>query len=249
MRPLRMPARPYAPARPQSQLQLLPQSQLQPQVSGERRCLPALLPARSPARSPVRPAAGLPVRLAAVMVAVTAAATGCVSVGDGDAHRVAPSHSAGQPGGPAPDGMSAESGGGRGFGLEAGGDGKHTHAGKRRPKDAKDAKSPSAQEADGVPAAVPVEPGSSVRATPTAPAPSPPTRAPAPPTESAAPPTEAPAPSSSPPPPAEPSSSAHEGTGPQLADRVSVPAPAAGTPAYAVPAAGSPVASPVPLTY
>jgi hypothetical protein len=226
VRPSYVPVRLNAPARPL------------PQLPG-RRCLPVLSQAPSPVPSPVRPPTGLsvgltarlpvrlPFRLAAVMVAVTAAATGCVNVGegDGDTHRAGPSHSAGQPGGEAPDGVSTVSDGGGGYGVDAGGDGKHGHGGKTRHGHPASPPAPSAREADGVAASVPVRPGSSARPTPTVPAPPTPTRTPVP-TESAAPPAETSAPPSSPP-PAEPSSSAHEGAGPQLADRQAAPAPAA----------------------
>ncbi|PNG16385.1 hypothetical protein C1J00_42195, partial [Streptomyces cahuitamycinicus] len=58
----------------------------------------------------------VPVRLAATVVAVAAAA-GCMSVGDDAGGSVKPSHSAGQRGGEAPDGGPAVSGGGAGFGA------------------------------------------------------------------------------------------------------------------------------------
>jgi hypothetical protein len=201
---------------------------------------------------PVRPRLSgrrrLPVRLAAVMVAVTAAATGCVSVGDGDAHRAGPSRSAGQPGGEVPDGMSAESGGGGGggYGVGAGGDGKHAHAGKAKHGDSSPSSSPPSREVDGVAVSAPVKPGGSTRPTPTVPAPPVPTRTSGP-TGTATPTETTPPPSS--PPSAVPSSSAHEGTGPQLADREVAPAPAAGTPAFGNVAMGPPVASSVPLAY
>ncbi|ELP61714.1 hypothetical protein STRTUCAR8_05911, partial [Streptomyces turgidiscabies Car8] len=69
----------------------------------------------------------VPVRLAATVVAVVAAA-GCMSVGDGDAGQVKPSHSAGQKGAKAPDGGSAVTGGGgSGWAGGSGGDAKHGH--------------------------------------------------------------------------------------------------------------------------
>ncbi|MEV5906631.1 hypothetical protein AB0L81_43370, partial [Streptomyces sp. NPDC052127] len=67
----------------------------------------------------------VPVRLAATVMAVAAAA-GCMSVGHEEGGRAKPSHSAGQRGGEAPGGVSAGSGGGFGMGA-AGGDGKHGH--------------------------------------------------------------------------------------------------------------------------
>ncbi|NEA94112.1 hypothetical protein G3I22_17615, partial [Actinospica acidiphila] len=64
----------------------------------------------------------VPVRLAATVVAVAAAA-GCVSVGDDDAGgKAAPSHSAGRSGGEAPDGGTDRVGGKAGHGA-AGADG------------------------------------------------------------------------------------------------------------------------------
>jgi hypothetical protein len=240
VRPSYVPVRLNAPDRP------LPQPpgrrcppvppQAPPPVSGRVRSLPAALPVRLPARLPVR----LPFRLAAVMVAVTAAATGCVNVGEGegDTHRAGPSHSAGQPGGAAPDGMSTVSDAGSGYGVGAGGDGKHGHGGAVRHGHPASPPTPPAREVDGVVASVPARPGSSARPTPSVPAPPTPTRTPVP-TESPAPPPETSAPPS-PPPPAEPSSSAHEGAGPQLADRQAVPAPVAGAPAFGTLAEGPP---------
>ena len=65
----------------------------------------------------------VPVRLAATVVAVAAAA-GCMSVGDDTGGSVKPSHSAGQRGGEAPDGGSAVPGGGAGFGAAGAGGGR-----------------------------------------------------------------------------------------------------------------------------
>ncbi|WP_143662142.1 hypothetical protein, partial [Streptomyces glaucescens] len=62
----------------------------------------------------------VPVRLAATLLAVTAAA-GCMSVGDDDGGRAEPSHSAGPEGGEAPGGFPAVTGGGAGYqGVAAG---------------------------------------------------------------------------------------------------------------------------------
>ena len=62
----------------------------------------------------------VPVRLAATVMAVAAAA-GCMSVGDdGAAGARKPSHSAGQRGGEAPDGGPAVSGGGAGYAAAGG---------------------------------------------------------------------------------------------------------------------------------
>ena len=72
----------------------------------------------------------VPVRLAATVMAVAAAA-GCMSVGD-DGDRPAPSHSAGQRGGEAPDGGSAVSGGGAGFHGAKGAEGDGRFAEARR---------------------------------------------------------------------------------------------------------------------
>ncbi|MFI8241183.1 hypothetical protein ACIF83_28625 [Streptomyces sp. NPDC085866] len=164
----------------------------------------------------------VPVRLAATVLALTAAA-GCVSVGDDADGRAGPSHSAGQRGGEAPDGGPVEGGGGFGYGGGGRGDGKHEHGGKKKRGES------------AAPSATPSVPGSASVAPPksgktTNPAPTQ-TVEPTP-TQTAEPqptPTEEPTPASPPPPSAEPSSSAHEETGTQLAQRE--PAPAAGTPA------------------
>ncbi|MFF4270747.1 hypothetical protein [Streptomyces sp. NPDC001536] len=167
----------------------------------------------------------VPVRLAATVMAVAAAA-GCMSVGDDDGGKSAkPSHSAGQRGGEAPDGGSAVSGGGDGYGV-AGADGKH---GKKKGKGkAGESASPSASESAGESASpsADVKPGKTDKPQPT------PTKPPPTPTKPPEP-TPTPTPTPDPPSPtptaAEPSSSAHPGTEPQLTQRE--PAPAAGTPA------------------
>ncbi|EPJ34557.1 hypothetical protein STAFG_8369 [Streptomyces afghaniensis 772] len=80
----------------------------------------------------------VPVRLAATVVAVAAAA-GCMSVGDDGAGGSAkPSHSAGRHGGEAPDGGSAVSGGGAGFGTAADGERGHGKGKKAKGKKGKD---------------------------------------------------------------------------------------------------------------
>lgn len=168
----------------------------------------------------------VPVRLAATVLAVAAAA-GCMSVGDEEGDRVRPSHSAGQRGGGAPDGDAAGTGG-RFGGDGAGGDGKHAHGkGGRGEASASAAASASPSAGRSAPASAgPVKPGTSGQPgvpTPPGPQPTAPTRDPAP---------EPPAPTPEPPSPtpeptvAEPSSSAHEGDGgpaAQLADREPAP--------------------------
>ncbi|MEV5147666.1 hypothetical protein AB0L14_25565 [Streptomyces sp. NPDC052727] len=165
----------------------------------------------------------VPVRLAVAVLAVTAAA-GCVNVGD-DAGRVRPSHSAGQRGAEAPDGGPVPGVGG--FAEEGGGagDGKHGHGGKaKRGKPGSASASPSAARSA---SHAPAEPGRTAEPGEPVPTKAPPT----PPVTSAPPepPASTPPPPVSEPPSAEPSSSAHEETGPQLVQRV--PAPAAGVPA------------------
>ncbi|MEU3858004.1 hypothetical protein AB0F03_11600 [Streptomyces sp. NPDC028722] len=164
----------------------------------------------------------VPVRLAVTVLAVTAAA-GCMNVGD-DAGRARPAHSAGRHGGDAPGGGPAGGVGGVGGPgrEEPAADGKHGHGGKKKPGGSRSASAgpTGARSAS----AVPVEPGKS--AGPGEPVPSmvPPT----PPASTAPPepPASTPPPPVSEPPSAEPSSSAHEETGPQLVQRE--PAPAAG---------------------
>jgi hypothetical protein len=169
----------------------------------------------------------VPVRLAATVVAIAAAA-GCMSVGDDGADgNVRPSHSAGQRGAKAPDGGSAVSGG-AGYGVGAT-DGERGHGkgkdgkGKGAPDESGDPSvSPSAEAGGSAP--TDEKPGKPARPTPPrASAPSP-TRTPDP--EPTPTPSE---PSTSPDPTPEPSSSAHEPPGPQLAQRE--PAPEAGVPA------------------
>lgn len=165
----------------------------------------------------------VPVRLVVTVLAVTAAA-GCVNVGD-DAGRARPSHSAGQRGGEAPDGWPVGGEGALGHGG-AGADGKHGHGGKaKRGESASASATPSGPRSA---SAAPTKPGKTVA--PGDPAPTqgqpepPPTSAPP------EPPATTPPPPPTEPPSAEPSSSAHEGTGPQLVQREPVPAPAAGIP-------------------
>lgn len=172
----------------------------------------------------------VPVRLAATVVAVAAAA-GCMSVGDDDAGgSVKPSHSAGQRGGEAPDGGPAVSGGGAGFGA-AGADGERGRGkggkGKRGKgggagESVSPAVSPSADVSPTVPGRD--KPGGPVRPTPKPPVPPAPTR-----TAEPEPTPTPPEPTASPEPTPEPSSSAHEPPGPQLGQRE--PAPEAGAPA------------------
>ncbi|MFD9394305.1 hypothetical protein ACFWBB_27305 [Streptomyces sp. NPDC060000] len=177
----------------------------------------------------------VPVRLAATVMAVAAAA-GCMSVGDEEGGRTRPSHSAGQRGGEAPGRDSEGAGGGFGMGA-AGGDGKHGHGKGDRGK----AKAPASASAvpptgGSAPASAgAVKPGKSEKPgapTPTGGQSTAPTRSPDP---------EPPAPTPEPPSPtpeptvAEPSSSAHEGDGgaaAQLMDREPAPeaAPEADSP-------------------
>ncbi|GAA2222046.1 hypothetical protein GCM10010360_46970 [Streptomyces nogalater] len=178
----------------------------------------------------VRPLS-VPARLAATVLAVTAAA-GCVNVGD-DAGRPRPSRSAGQPAGEAPDGGPVQ---GMDGPVEAAGhgDGKHGHGGKVKPGESGSATpAPSgAGSASGPPdkpgkpgkQGEPGEPGTTEAPGGPAPTKEPPT----PPASSAppAPPATTEPPPATEPPSAEPSSSAHEETGPQLVQRE--PAPAAG---------------------
>jgi hypothetical protein len=169
----------------------------------------------------------VPVRLAATVIAVAAAA-GCMSVGDdGAGGSVKPSHSAGQRGAKAPDGGSAVSGG-AGYGTGAadgeGGHGKGKGGkGKRAPgKSGGPSVSPSA--VAGTSAPTDDKPGKPARPSPPRTSAPSPTRTPDPePTPTS------PGPSASPDPTPEPSSSAHEPPGPQLAQRE--PAPEAGAPA------------------
>ncbi|MGW3950998.1 hypothetical protein ACWEKM_08575 [Streptomyces sp. NPDC004752] len=165
----------------------------------------------------------VPVRIAATVLAVAAAAAGCVHVGE-DAGRVGPSRSAGQQGGKAPGGGSAVSGGaGAGNAGAEGGDGKRGRGGKGKPGES--ASASATPSGGGSASATPAGPRRSegpgdpapTGGQPSAPHTDEPTSTPPP-----------PEPPVSPPPPAtaEPSSSAHEEPGPQLVQRE--PAPAAG---------------------
>ncbi|WUB36907.1 hypothetical protein OHN38_19060 [Streptomyces sp. NBC_00588] len=165
------------------------------------------------------------VRLAATVMAVAAAA-GCMSVGeDGGGGSARPSRSAERHGGEAPDGGSGVSG--RGAGGEVALDGKHG-GGEGRGKGGESA-SPSVSPSAGADRSAPATGGpgrpgrpgvsTSSRVTPT------PSRPADPPST----PSEPPASASPEPTVAEPSSSAHQETVPQLAERE--PAPAAGAPA------------------
>ncbi len=179
----------------------------------------------------------VPVRLAATVLAVAAAA-GCMSVGDGEDGRAKPSHSAGERGGKAHDGGPAGVGGG--YMGAAGGDGKHGHgSGRGRPgASASGSGEPSegASESASAGSGKPGKPGKSEQPgapEPTQAQPPEPTRSPDPEPPAASP--EPPAPSPEPT-VAEPSSSAHEsgggtggGSAPQLVERE--PAPEAGVPA------------------
>ncbi|MFE0514422.1 hypothetical protein [Streptomyces sp. NPDC058964] len=164
----------------------------------------------------------VPVRLAAAVL-VVAAAAGCVNVGE-DGGRATPSHSAGRRGGEASDGGTAGSGGERGYGGTAG-DGKHGHGGRaKRGKSA----SPSAKPSEaGSASTTPVKSGDTQEPADPAPTQAQPTPTPTPPAPE--PPASSPPPPVTDPPSAEPSSSAHEETGPQLVQRE--PAPEAGSPA------------------
>ncbi|WP_282703270.1 hypothetical protein [Streptomyces sp. CC219B] len=174
----------------------------------------------------------VPVRLAATVMAVAAAA-GCMSVGeDGGGGSAKPSHSKGHRGGEAPDWGPAASGGGVGYGGVVAdgerGDGKGEGKDKRKGEDeGEESASPSASVSapvSGAPA--PDKPGSTEK-----PGESEPTKAPPVPSRPADPePTPTP-PEPTPtaePTPAEPSSSAPGDAGPQLVQRE--PAPEAGSP-------------------
>ncbi|MDQ0991742.1 hypothetical protein [Streptomyces sp. V3I7] len=173
----------------------------------------------------------VPVRLAAALMALAAAATGCVNVGD-DGGRTGPSHSAGRRGGgEAPDGVPGVSGaeGGR----AGDGDSAHGHGRKAKADESESAAPSGSAGADGTTAA-PTGPaqrrGRSPRAgdpAPSQPQPTPPRTA----EPTTTPPPATPDPPTTPPTPptAEPSSSAHAEAGPQLVRRE--PAPAAGVPA------------------
>ncbi|MFG2606928.1 hypothetical protein ACGFT2_25800 [Streptomyces sp. NPDC048514] len=165
----------------------------------------------------------VPVRLVVTVLAVTAVA-GCVNVGD-DAGRARPSHSAGRHGGEAPDGGPVWGEGGRGHGG-ARGDGKHGRRGKTKPGESASASAtPSGPDSA---SAAPTKPGGTVD--PGDPAPTQDQPEPPPISAPPEPPASPPPPPASEPPSAEPSSSAHEETGPQLVQREPVPAPAAGIP-------------------
>lgn len=182
----------------------------------------------------------VPVRLAAAVVAVAAAA-GCMSVGDDEGRRAEPSHSAGQQGGEAPDGGVVVPGDGVGFGGGAAGGVPDGHGdgkdGRKKDGDGEEdegepgesgAPSASASALPGASVPAPVGPGRTVApgGDPVPPKPLPtPTRT----TEEPQPPEPSPEPPASPEPTvAEPSSSAHEQTGPQMVQRE--PAPQAGVP-------------------
>ncbi|MFF7793838.1 hypothetical protein [Streptomyces sp. NPDC007991] len=172
----------------------------------------------------------VPVRLAATVVAVAAAA-GCMSVGDDAGGSAKPSHSTGRHGGEAPDGGSATSGGGTGFGATA--DAERGHGKDKKGKKGKNGGAGEPVSPGVSPSAVvgPSAPGRDTPGRPAGPTPKPP--APPTPTRTAEPeptptPTEvttSPEPTDKP----EPSSSAHEPPGPQLEQRE--PAPEAGAPA------------------
>jgi hypothetical protein len=162
------------------------------------------------------------VRLAAAVVAVTAAA-GCVSVGEDSGGGSRPSHSAGQRGGEAGEGAAAVSGDAVGR-VRGQADGKHGHGGK-----GKGGKSPSAPASSSAGAGASATTPGKRDLPPKAGEPTPTDAVSEPPHTSSAP---EPPPASSPPPPAspdptvaEPSSSAHQGTGPQLEQRAPAPAP------------------------
>ncbi|MGW7259760.1 hypothetical protein [Streptomyces sp. NPDC054834] len=166
----------------------------------------------------------VPVRLAATAI-VLAVTSGCVNVGD-DAGPARPSHSAGRRGGDAPDGLTVVSGRGGGYGGEAA-DGKHGHGGKPKPgKSASASATPSAR--GSAPTSAPTGPRRTEKPGDPAPTKAQPTPSRTPEPTPTPPPPPPPPPASSEPPTAEPSSSAHEETGPQLAQRE--PAPAAGSP-------------------
>ncbi|MFB6553689.1 hypothetical protein [Streptomyces sp. NPDC056405] len=176
----------------------------------------------------------VPVRLAATVVAV-AAVTGCMSVGDDASGGGArPSHSAGERGGEVPEGGPAVSGGnagydaaadedrGRGKGKKGKGDGKGK--GEKEGGKGKDA-TPSAP-TPARPSGAPPAKGGDDEPAPTRTPPAEPTRTAEP---EPTPPPEPPASPTPEPTVAEPSSSAHEPPGTQLAQRE--PAPEAGAPA------------------
>ncbi|GGY03820.1 hypothetical protein [Streptomyces minutiscleroticus] len=172
----------------------------------------------------------VPVRLAAAALAV-AAASGCVSVGNDEGGGARPAHPAGQRGGAVPDGGSAVTGGGPGYRGTS--DGKRATAqdGVSAPGPAS---SPRAGKDPSASASRPAGPdrgdggdggaGPSERPSTAGPRPAPTRTAPS--STSAG---ESPSPSPDPT-VAEPSSSAHEETTPQLAQRRE-PAPRAGAPA------------------
>jgi len=168
----------------------------------------------------------VPVRLAATVMAVAAAA-GCISVGD-DGSRPGPSHSAGQRGGEAPDGGSAVSGGGVGF---HGGKGAKGGTGSAKPDESTSPGASMAASASGgaKPSAKAPEKGGTGSSNESVPpkGEASPTDTPAEPTPPPPPPPVSSPPASDPGTP-EPSSSAHE-QATQLEQRE--PAPAAGTPA------------------
>ncbi|MFJ5729367.1 hypothetical protein [Streptomyces paradoxus] len=168
----------------------------------------------------------VPVRLAATVVAVAAAA-GCMSVGDDAGGSVKPSHSAGQRAGGASDGGPAVSGGGSGFGP-AGAEGERRRGKGGKGKKGKGGGAGASASPEALPSAdaSPTVPGHDKPGRPPRPTVKPP--APPTPTRTAEPeptPTQE-EPTTSPEPTPEPSSSAHEPPGPQLAQRE--PAPEAG---------------------
>ncbi|MFF4550628.1 hypothetical protein [Streptomyces sp. NPDC001435] len=163
----------------------------------------------------------VPVRLAAAVLAVTAAA-GCVSVGE-DGGRATPSHSSGRRGGDGADGGSVVSGGGVGYDGAEG----EKHKRGRKAKHGKHESASAAPTRAGGSSVSPAGPGGSQKPGVPAPTQAPPTPTPTPPEPE--PPASTPPPPVSTPPTAEPSSSAHEEAGPQLGDRE--PAPEAGSPA------------------
>ncbi|MET8801684.1 hypothetical protein [Streptomyces sp. NPDC004546] len=167
----------------------------------------------------------VPVRLT-VTVLTLAAAAGCVNVGD-DAGRARPSHSAGQRGGEAPDGGPGDGAGGLGGHDGKAGDRKHEHGGKKKPGEESASPSATSSSGEGDSPAAPAKPGPGSTGDPGGPAPT--NAPPTPPATSAPPepPASTPPPATSEPPSAEPSSSAHEGTGTQLVEREPAPAPGA----------------------
>jgi hypothetical protein len=177
----------------------------------------------------------VPVRLAATVLAVAAAA-GCMSVGDDESGGgVRPSHSAGQRGGEVPEGGPAASGGNAGYGAAAAdeehGRGKKAESGDRK-GDGKERGGDGKGKDASASAAPPAHPtgappkGGNPEPEPTRTPPAEPTRT----VEPEPTPTQEPPASPTPEPTvAEPSSSAHEPPGTQLEQRQ--PAPAAGAPA------------------